>query len=121
MTLHQALFIRVDSAIVSVHEMFPTEHRDRPKGGVAGGSAERASCPALSDCIVSFEGAVRDSGSNPQHHVRSLWRPAHLLTRARPAMKQPLHGAFGRRRRYWLRVVTRSRVVEDHYRLPGHV
>ena len=94
---------------------------DRPKGGGSGGSAERAWCPAFSDCIVSFEGAVRDSSSNPQHHVRSPWRPAHLLTRAHPAMKQPVHGAFRRLRRYWLRVVTRRRVVDDHCRLPGHV
>jgi hypothetical protein len=36
-------------------------------------------------------------------------------------MKQPLHGAFGRRCRYWLRVVTRRRVVDDQFRLPGHV
>jgi hypothetical protein len=36
-------------------------------------------------------------------------------------MKQPLHGAFGRRRRYWLSVVTRRRVVDDQFRLPGHV
>ena len=90
------------------------------KVGGSGGSAERASCPTLSDCIVSFEGAVRDSGSNPQHHVRSAWRPAHLLTRAHPAMKQPLHRAFRRRRGCWLRVVTR-RVVDDHCPLPGHV
>jgi hypothetical protein len=36
-------------------------------------------------------------------------------------MKPPLHGAFRRRCRYWLRVVTRRRVVDDHCRLPGHV
>jgi hypothetical protein len=36
-------------------------------------------------------------------------------------MKQPLHDAFRRRRRYLLRVVTRRRLVDDHCRLPGHV
>ena len=36
-------------------------------------------------------------------------------------MKQPLHGAIGRRRRYCLRVVTSRRVVDDQFRLPGHV
>jgi hypothetical protein len=106
---------------VRTRPFFRLQERDRPKGGGSGGSAEWASRPALSDCAVSFECAVRDSGSNPQHHVRSPWRPAHLLTRAHPAMKQPLRGAFCRRRRYWLRVVTRCRVVDDHCRLPGHV
>ena len=101
-----------------VLKMFQAEGRDRPKSGGSGGSAERASCPALSDCIVSFEGAVRDRGSNPQHHVRSPWRPAHLLARAHPTMNQPLHGAFRRRRRYWLRVVTRRRVATNR---AGHL
>ena len=87
----------------------------------SGGSSSRASCPALSYSVVSLEGAVRYGGSNLQHHMRSPRRPAHLLIRGHPAMKQPLHGAFRRRRRYWLRVVTRRRVVDDHCRLPGHV
>jgi nucleotidyltransferase-like protein len=50
---------------------------------------------ALSDCIVSFEGAVRDSRSNPQHHVRSPWRPAHQLTRAHPASRPIPHISDG--------------------------
>jgi hypothetical protein len=87
----------------------------------SGGSSKRASCPALSYSVVSLEGAVRYGGSNLQHHMRSPRRPAHLLIRAHPAMKQPLHGAFRRRRRYWLDVVTRRRVVDDQFRLPGHV
>jgi hypothetical protein len=91
------------------------------KGGGSGGSSKRASCPALSYSVVSLEGAVRYGGSNLQHNMRSPRRPAHLLIRAHPAMKQPLHGAFGRRRRYWLRVVTRRRIVDDQFRLPGHV
>ena len=48
-------------------------------------------------------------------------RPAHLLVRAHPAMQQPLHGAFGRRCRYWLRIETRPRVVDDQFRRPSHV
>jgi hypothetical protein len=36
-------------------------------------------------------------------------------------MKQPLHGTFCWRRRYWLRVVTRPRIVNDQSRLPGHI
>jgi hypothetical protein len=87
----------------------------------SGGSSKRASCLALSYSVVSLEGAVRYGGSNLQHHMRSPRRPAHLLIRAHPAMKQLLHGAFGRRRRYWLCVVTRRRVVDDQFRLPGHV
>jgi hypothetical protein len=87
----------------------------------SGGSSKRASCPAFSDSVVSLEGAVRYGGSNLQHHMRSPRRPAHLLIHAHPAMKHPLQGAFGRRRRYWLRVVTRRRVVDDQFRLPGHV
>ena len=85
------------------------------------GSSKRASCPVLSYSVVSLEGAVRYGGPNLQHHMRSPRRPAHLPIRGHPAMKQPLHGAFGRRRRYWLRVVTRRRVVDDQFRLPGHV
>ena len=75
----------------------------------------------LSYSVVSLEGAVRYGGSNLQHHMCSPRRPAHPLIRAHPAIKQPLHGAFGRRRRYWLRVVTRRRVVDDQFRLPGHI
>ena len=63
----------------------------------SGGSSKRASCPALSYSVVSLEGAVRYGGSNLQHHMRSPRRPAHLLIRGHPAMKQPLHGAFGHR------------------------
>jgi len=70
----------------------------------------------LSDSIAPLEGAVRYSGSNLQHHMCSARRPAHLLIRAHPAMNQPLHGAFCRRRRYWLGVVARCRIVDDQCR-----
>ena len=99
-------------------------HHIRPRPAErwgSGGSSKRASCPALSYSVISLEGAVRYGGSNLQDHMRSPRRPALLLIRAHPAMKQPLHGAFGRRRRYWLRVVTRRRVVDDQFRLPGHL
>jgi hypothetical protein len=79
---------------------------------------KRASCPVLSYSVVSLEDAVGYSGSNLQHHMRSPRRPAHLLIRTHPAMKQPLHGAFARRCRNWLRSVTCRRIVDDQFRLP---
>jgi hypothetical protein len=60
-----ATFFR--SCQVSVGEqlgLFRNLGGDRPKGGGSGGWAKRASSPALSDSIVSLEGAVRCSGSN---------------------------------------------------------
>ena len=49
MTLHQALFIRVDPAIVSVHEMFPAKHSsvsNHPHRRLARPSAFSVSLPA---------------------------------------------------------------------------
>jgi hypothetical protein len=69
-------------------------HRKPPERRGSCGSSKRASCPALSYSVASLEGAVRYGCSNLQHHMCSPRRPAHLLIRGHPAMKEPLHGAF---------------------------
>src|SRR5690242_19646300 len=75
----------------------------------------------LGSGMVLLECAVHHRGSNLQHQVGPTGRPPHLLAGAHSAMQQPLHRAFGGRRRDRLATAAGCRIVDDDLGLSGHI
>ena len=77
--------------------------------------------PTLRDGIIPVERTVHNRGPNFQHQMSAPRRPPHLLLGVHSPMQQPLHRAFGDRRRNWFFASAGCRVVDDNIGLSRHV
>src|SRR5471030_202560 len=89
--------------------------------GWSGRSPKRAACPTLCDGIIPAERAVHDGAPDFQHQMSAPRRPAHLLLGIHSPMQEPLHRAFGDRRRNRFFASAGCRVIDDDVGLSGHI
>jgi hypothetical protein len=95
--------------------------RDRLKPGGSCRAAIRTAGAPFCDGVIALEGTVHRRASNLKHQMRATWRPTHLLLGVHPAVQQPLHRAFGDRRRDWLLAPPGRRVIDDDIGMPVYL
>jgi len=71
--------------------------------------------------VIRVERAVDDGCPDPEHQMSTTRRPARLLARSHPAMRQPLHRTLGRRGRQWLVIQPRRRIIDDQISETGYI